>query len=50
MSRASTGTLKSRHNKLEDRIAAERQHPSSDDLEISRMKKQKLALKDCIES
>lgn len=41
--------LESRHQKLEDQIADMMNHPSVDDLEIKRLKLEKLHLKEEIE-
>jgi hypothetical protein len=41
--------LERRHRKLEDEIAEALTHPSSDDLKIAELKRQKLQLKDEIE-
>jgi hypothetical protein len=38
-----------KHQKLEERIREELQHPSSDDLTITELKREKLRLKDEIE-
>ena len=39
-------TIQSRHEKLDKEIAKDLSSPCSDDLEISKKKKEKLALKD----
>ncbi|MDO8839364.1 MAG: DUF465 domain-containing protein [Parvibaculum sp.] len=41
--------LRDRHKTLEDAIEAEIHHPSSDDLHIAELKKQRLRLKEEIE-
>ena len=41
--------LESKHQKLEDRIADMMNHPSVDDLEIKRLKLEKLHIKEEIE-
>ena len=46
MQNAHLTTLETRHEGLDARIQAEHQRPSSDDLEIVRLKKEKLRLKD----
>jgi hypothetical protein len=38
-----------KHQRLEERIREELQHPSSDDLNITELKREKLRLKDEIE-
>lgn len=43
-------TLKAKHRALEEAIEAEGAHPRPDDLEIHRLKKQKLQIKDEIAS
>lgn len=42
-------TLKERHDALDNRIATLSARPSSDDLEISKLKRKKLLIKDQIE-
>ena len=42
--------LDARHNRLDDRIGEEVRHPSSDSLRLSSLKKEKLKLKDEIQS
>lgn len=39
-------TLRAKHRALEEAIEAENNHPRPDDLEIHRLKKQKLQIKD----
>lgn len=41
--------LSVKHQKLEERIREELQHPSSDDLTITELKREKLRLKDEME-
>lgn len=43
-------TLKSRHDELDEKISDLAASPSSDDLEITRLKREKLHLKDQIEA
>lgn len=42
--------LNARHNQLEARIEEELKHPSADTLQLARLKRQKLRLKEEIES
>lgn len=42
--------LNARHQQLETRIEEELKHPSSDTLQLARLKRQKLRLKEEIES
>lgn len=44
------GTLEHRHEALDDLIRTELSRPGSDDLHLAELKRQKLALKDQIES
>ena len=48
MDTARAAALETRHETLDARIQAEHQRPSSDDLEIARLKKEKLRLKDAL--
>ena len=43
-------TLKTKHDELDEQIRTALKTPSSDDLQISKLKRMKLALKDQIES
>lgn len=44
------GTLEDRHEALDEMIRTELSRPGSDDLQLATLKRQKLALKDRIES
>ena len=50
MEKAHLESLENKHGGLEARIAAEHQRPLPDELRIAELKKQKLKLKDTLES
>lgn len=50
MDKAHIASLESKHGGLEARIAAEHQRPLPDELKIAELKKQKLKLKETLES
>lgn len=49
MASAHPSTIRDRHDALDQRIIEELSHPSSSDLDVARMKKEKLALRDAME-
>ncbi len=50
MDKAHIASLETKHEGLEARIAAEHQRPLPDELKIAELKKQKLKLKETLES
>lgn len=49
MNQAHIATLEQRHARLSDEIHREEQRPGSDDIELSKMKRERLSLKDQLE-